>query len=115
MHVRFGGRASESDGSNAARRWCSTLPYIRLRAEFVYLAVVLDAWSRKVVGWALGRSLAAELTVSALQQAIAQRQPLPGLVHHSDRGSQYASNDYTDPVEGAPDRLQHVARGEPLG
>jgi hypothetical protein len=56
--------------------------------------VVLDAWSRKVVGWALGRSLAAQLTVAALEQAIAQRQPLPGLVHHSDRGSQYACREY---------------------
>ena len=56
--------------------------------------MVLDAWSRKVVGWALGRSLAAQLTVAALEQAIAQRQPLPGLVHHSDRGSQYACREY---------------------
>src|SRR5690348_8545258 len=70
--------------------WVADITYIRLRTEFVYLAVVLDAWSRKVVGWALGRSLAAQLTVVALEHAIAQRQPLPGLVHHSDRGSQYA-------------------------
>ena len=56
--------------------------------------MVLDAWSRKVVGWALGRSVAAQLTVSALEQAIAQRKPLPGLVHHSDRGSQYACREY---------------------
>jgi hypothetical protein len=61
--------------------------------------VVLDAWSRKVVGWALGRSLAAQLTVSALEQAIAQRQPLPGLVHHSDRGSQYACREYVGLLE----------------
>jgi transposase InsO family protein len=58
--------------------WVADITYIRLRAEFVYLAVVLDAWSRKVVGWALGRSLAAQLTVSALEKAIAERQPLPG-------------------------------------
>ena len=74
--------------------WVADITYIRLRTEFVYLAVVLDAWSRKVVGWALGRSLAAQLTVAALEQAIAQRQPLPGLVHHSDRGSQYACREY---------------------
>jgi putative transposase len=74
--------------------WVADITYIRLRTEFVYLAVVLDAWSRKVVGWALGRSLAAQLTVAALKQAIAQRQPLPGLVHHSDRGSQYACREY---------------------
>lgn len=74
--------------------WVADITYIRLQAEFVYLAVVLDAWSRKVVGWALGRSLAAQLTVAALEQAIAQRQPLPGLVHHSDRGVQYACREY---------------------
>ena len=74
--------------------WVADITYIRLQTEFVYLAVVLDAWSRKVVGWALGRSLAAQLTVAALEQAIAQRQPLPGLVHHSDRGSQYACREY---------------------
>lgn len=79
--------------------WVADITYIRLRAEFVYLSVVLDAWSRKVVGWSLGRSLAAALTVSALQQAIAQRQPLPGLVHHSDRGSQYACREYVGLLE----------------
>ena len=74
--------------------WVADITYIRLRTEFVYLAVVLDAWSRKVVGWALGRSLAAQLTVAALEQAITHRQPLPGLVHHSDRGVQYACREY---------------------
>ena len=70
--------------------WVADITYIRLRQEFVYLALVLDAFSRKVVGWALDRSLAAQLPLAALEQAIAQRQPLPGLVHHSDRGIQYA-------------------------
>jgi len=74
--------------------YVADITYIRLRTEFVYLALVLDAWSRKVVGWALGRSLAAELTVAALEQAIAQPQPLAGLVHHSDRGVQYACREY---------------------
>lgn len=74
--------------------WVADITYIRLRTEFVYLAVVLDAWSRKVVGWTLGRSLAAQLTVDALKQAIAERQPMPGLVHHSDRGVQYACREY---------------------
>ena len=71
-----------------------THPYIRLKKEFVYLAVVLDAFSRKVVGWALERTLAARLPIAALEQAIAQRQPPPGLVHHSDRGVQYACEEY---------------------
>jgi putative transposase len=74
--------------------WVADLTYIRLKHEFVYLAAVLDAWSRRVVGWALDRSLAASLPIRALKRAIAQRQPRPGLVHHSDRGAQYASHDY---------------------
>ena len=74
--------------------WVADITYIRLRTEFVYLAVVIDRFSRRVVGWALDRSLSARLAVSALEQAIAARQPKAGLVHHSDRGIQYASNDY---------------------
>ena len=74
--------------------WVADITYIRLQREFVYLAVILDAFSRKVVGWALDRSLATRLALSALEQAIASRQPPPGLVHHSDRGVQYASGDY---------------------
>ena len=76
--------------------WVADITYIRLQTEFVYLAVVLDRFSRKVVGWALGRSLAGQLTVAALEQAIAERQPLAGLVHHSDRGSQYACREYVN-------------------
>jgi transposase InsO family protein len=76
--------------------WRADITYIRLRAEFVYLAVVLDAYSRRVIGWALSRTLEAELAVSALTMALRQRQPAPGLVHHSDRGVQYASHEYTD-------------------
>ena len=74
--------------------WVADLTYIRLRHEFVYLAAVLDAWSRRVVGWALDRTLAATLAIGALQRAIAERRPRAGLVHHSDRGTQYASHDY---------------------
>lgn len=74
--------------------WVADITYIRLKQEFVYLAVILDGYSRKVVGWALERTLAARLPVAALEDAIAERQPQPGLVHHSDRGVQYASGDY---------------------
>src|SRR6185503_2846954 len=74
--------------------WVSDITYIRLKSEFVYLAVILDGYSRKVVGWALERTLAARLPVAALEDAIAERQPPPGLVHHSDRGVQYASGEY---------------------
>jgi putative transposase len=74
--------------------WVADITYIRLKAEFVYLAVILDGHSRKVVGWALERTLASRLAVAALNQAIAERQPLPSLVHHSDCGVQYACAEY---------------------
>jgi putative transposase len=76
--------------------WRADITYIRLQDEFVYLAVILDAYSRRVIGWALDRTLEDQLTLAALQMAIARRVVQPGLVHHSDRGSQYASHDYTD-------------------
>jgi putative transposase len=74
--------------------WVADITYIRLKREFVYLAVLLDAYSRKVVGWALERTLAARLPIAALEYALAERHPPPGLVHHSDRGVQYASEAY---------------------
>ena len=74
--------------------WVADITYIRLQTEFVYLAVILDGFSRKVVGWALERTLATRLPKAALEKAIAVRQPLAGLVHHSDRGVQYASDEY---------------------
>lgn len=75
--------------------WVADITYIRLRQEFVYLAVVLDVFSRKVVGWALDRTLTTRLPLLALERAITLRQPAAGLVHHSDRGIQYASQQYT--------------------
>jgi transposase InsO family protein len=74
--------------------WVADITYIQLRAEFVFLAVVIDRYSRKAIGWALARSLTAQVAVRALQQAIGRRQPPPGVVHHSDRGTQYASAEY---------------------
>jgi transposase InsO family protein len=79
--------------------WVADITYIRLQGEFVYLAVILDAFSRKVVGWELGRSLGSQLARAALQRAIAQRQPPPGLVHHSDRGVQYAAQEYINVLQ----------------
>ncbi len=75
--------------------WVADITYIRLRDEFVFLAVILDAYSRRVIGWALDRTLEDELTLGALRMALAQRVVEPGLVHHSDRGTQYASTGYT--------------------
>jgi len=74
--------------------WVADITYIRLRTEFVFLAVVIDRYSRKAIGWALDRSLTARVAVTALQQAISRRQPLSGVVHHSDQGTQYASAEY---------------------
>jgi len=75
------------------------ITYIRLQWEFVYLAVVLDAFSRRCLGWALQRSLESALVLEALRMALMRRRPRPGLVHHSDRGVQYASRDYTTQLE----------------
>ncbi len=75
--------------------WVADLTYIRLELEFVYLAVILDAFSRRVIGWALDQTLEAALTLQALRMALGRRRPVSGLVHHSDRGVQYASRDYT--------------------
>src|ERR671927_1386752 len=74
--------------------WVADLTYIRIPSGFVYLAVILDAWSRRVVGWALGRRVDADLALAALEGAIASRRPPSGCVHHSDRGSQYAAEPY---------------------
>jgi putative transposase len=76
--------------------WVADLTYIRLREDFVYMAVILDAFSRRVIAWKLSRSLRSAFAVETLRQAIETRKPLPGLVHHSDRGVQYASLEYTD-------------------
>jgi transposase InsO family protein len=81
--------------------WVADITYIRLRTEFVFLAVVIDRYSRKAIGWALARSLTAIVAVTALQQAISQRQPPPGVVHHSDQGTQYASAEYAAVLEAS--------------
>ena len=79
--------------------WVADITYIRLQREFVYLAVVLDGFSRKAIGWELGCTLEARLAITALEQAIAKRRPPPGLVHHSDRGVQYACHGYRQVLE----------------
>ena len=93
--------------------WVADITYIRLRTEFVYLAVVLDAFSRRVIGWALGQTLEAQLAVSALRMAILERQPAPGLVHHSDRGVQYASQLYTEMLQQHQARISMSRKGNP--
>lgn len=93
--------------------WVADITYIRLRIEFVYLAVILDAFSRRVIGWALGRTLEAELAVAALRMALAERKPAPGLVHHSDRGVQYASAAYTKMLQEHRAAISMSRKGNP--
>ena len=76
------------------KAWVSDITYIRTGQGWLYLTVILDLFSRRVVGWAMAPTLSQELTLSALRMALHTRRPLPGLIHHSDRGSQYTSQDY---------------------
>jgi len=93
--------------------WRADITYIRLREEFVFLAVILDAFSRRVIGWALDRTMEDDLTLTALRMALKHRSVLPGLVHHSDRGSQYASNDYTDLLREHGIQISMSRKGNP--
>ena len=93
--------------------WVADITYIRLREEFVFLAVILDAYSRRVIGWALDRTIEDDLTLGALRMALAQRVIEPGLVHHSDRGSQYASGDYTDLLHKHGIEISMSRKGNP--
>jgi putative transposase len=88
--------AREMTPTGINQLWVADITYVRLETEFVYLAVILDAFSRRVIGWALDRTLEDDLTLEALRMALESRCPPAGLVHHSDRGSQYASGDYTE-------------------
>ena len=90
------------------------ITYIRLETEFVYLAVILDAYSRRVIGWALDRTLEDDLTLAALRLALERRVPAPGLVHHSDRGVQYASKNYTDLLKTQRITISMSRKGNPF-
>lgn len=93
--------------------WVADITYIRLEVEFVYLAVILDAHSRRVIGWSLGRTLEDELTLAALGMALERRSPPAGLIHHSDRGSQYASGDYTGLLKARGISISMSRKGNP--
>jgi len=93
--------------------WIADITYIRLEAEFVYLAVVLDAFSRRVIGWALDRSIEDDLAMAALQMAFRRRMPSAGLTHHSDRGVQYASKDYTGLLQDQGAQISMSRKGNP--
>ena len=93
--------------------WVADITYIRLEEEFVYLAVILDAYSRRVIGWHLSAGLDDSLTLAALRMALQQRVVRPGLVHHSDRGVQYTSGDYTDELRAHGIEISMSRKGNP--
>lgn len=93
--------------------WVADITYVRLELEFVYLAVVLDAYSRRVIGWAIGRTMTTSLAMEALEKAFSARQPQRGFMHHSDQGSQYASVEYVDRLERCGAVLSMSRAGRP--
>ena len=105
--------ASQMVVSDINQLWVADITYIRLQSEFIFLAVILDAYSRRVIGWALDRTLEDDLTLAALRMALSQRTIQPGLVHHSDRGSQYASGDYTDLLKDHGIDISMSRKGNP--
>lgn len=94
--------------------WVADITYIRILTGFVYLAAILDACSRKAIGYALGQTLRDELTLAALRMAVNNRQPTKGCIHHSDRGIQYASNDYVDLLKEHGFQISMAAKGNPF-
>ena len=92
----FPNRAKDMIVEGPDQLWVSDITYVAIATGFVYVAVILDAWSRRVVGYAISRSIDVRLTLAALNAAIDNRKPPPGCVHHSDRGSQYAAQLYRD-------------------
>jgi transposase InsO family protein len=93
--------------------WVADITYIRLRQAFVYLAAILDAYSRKVVGWALSRWIDTKLTLAALERALASRRVGPGLIHHSDQGVQYAASAYVTRLQAHGIQISMAAVGNP--
>jgi len=93
--------------------WLADITYIRIRTGFVYLVAILDAYSRKVIGYAVSMSLDTNLTLAALRMAIARRQPSPGVIHHSDQGIQYASSNYVDELKRQGCKISMACTGNP--
>jgi len=93
--------------------WGADITYIRILRGFVYLAALLERYSRKVIGWAISMRIDAELCVAALKSALATRKPPPGCIHHSDRGVQYACHQYVAMLEGAKMRISMSRTGNP--
>ncbi len=96
----FPNLAKDTTPTGPNQLWVADITFIAIATGFVYLAAILDAWSRRVVGYAIGRRIDARLALAALKAAIASRHPPPGCIHHSDRGSQYAAEDYRAELAG---------------
>ena len=109
MHVRFGGRASESDGRNVARRWCSTLPYIPMKRGFVYLIAVIDWFSRRVLSWKLSITMDVSFCLEALDEAI--RMYGRPEIFNTDQGSQFTSEAFTGRLRKKASRSAWTGRG----
>src|SRR5947209_16344468 len=93
--------------------WVADLTYIRLPSTFVYLAAILDAYSRKCVGWKLSTRIDTQLTLAALEAALLVRQVKAGLIHHTDRGVQYASTEYMARLQSIEAQVSMSALGNP--
>jgi putative transposase len=105
--------AREMAPTGTDQLWVADITYIRLLHEFVYLAVILDAFSRRVIGWELGNTMEGKLTLTALRVALSNRQISPGLVHHSDRGLQYAATEYVELLTKHGIQISMSRRGNP--
>jgi transposase InsO family protein len=101
------------EATAANQLWVADITYVRLRESFIYLAVILDAWSRRVVGWSLAETLTADLALAALEMALKDRAVTPGIVHHSDRGVQYCSQRYTDKLRDYQFQISMSRAGNP--
>ena len=104
-------RRMEVSGIN--QLWVADITYVRLQQEFIYLAVILDVHSRRVVGWSISRQLNGGVAQQALETAIKERQPAPGLIHHSDRGVQYACGEYVQRLQEAGITISMSRPGNP--
>jgi len=112
-HRRYPNLLKERELTGLNQGWIADITYVRLPTQFVYLAAVLDAYSRRCVGWALSREITTGLTLAALEQALGQRAVQPGWIHHSDQGVQYASSAYIERLEQAGAQISMAARGCP--
>jgi transposase InsO family protein len=112
-HLIYPNLARDLELSGINQLWVADITYIRLLREFIYLAVILDAFSRRCIGWSLGHTLEAELAIGALKMALGTRRIGPGLVHHSDQGVQYACYEYTDMLKENKIEISMSRRGNP--